>query len=201
MAPTRNTIPRVTPAKPGFGLNFNSANLLIKAPNPAPKNDPAVVAIVLNMYVGFFKSLVVAGTISFKLPCNLWSLFGKFPSSMALSRISFDPGNSRGNPRITIAQTKIPTPVAMYANHQAPIHCGCLEVKLTPSGYCLNKLYMLVKESINVQLWKSLQILSVSELVQSSFERSLPLLIPQKDSYRQNFSEIKIVTKPKWVIS
>lgn len=47
-----------------------------------------------------------------------------------------------------MAQTKITTPVAMYANHQAPIHCGCLEVKLAPSGYCINKVYMLVKESI-----------------------------------------------------
>lgn len=95
-----------------------------------------------------------------------------------------------------MAQTKITTPVAMYANHQAPIHCGCLEVKLAPSGYCINKVYMLVKESIMFSSENHFKY-SVSKLVQNSSERSLPLLIPQIDSYRQNFTEIKIVTKPK----
>lgn len=94
-----------------------------------------------------------------------------------------------------MAQTKITTPVAMYANHQAPIHCGCLEVKLAPSGYCINKVYMLVKESI---MFSSENHFKYSLCrVQNSFERSLQLLIPQIDSYRQNFSEIKIVAKPK----
>ena len=98
------------------------------------KNTVAVMPSVLKRNVQFVNISLRSGKSVFKVGFSVFWAFRMFPFLICSSRISFVPGNSRGNPRSMIERMKIIIPKTTNPNHHAPIHLGSRVVNSISSG-------------------------------------------------------------------